>query len=202
MRSPSWRLSVPILLSLACTPTTTHVVQSSWRGEKPPSKPRKILVLAKITEPPSRDRLENELAAAISKTGVEAVAANAVLSPQDLSDAATLTARADQLGIDAMVRLVPGAPRTEIRQQPTVSMGVGVGVPVGFGGVGVGTSVPLAGGVTAERWIGVYVDFFQRDAQGPLWSAEVDAHLEGDMNQVIDTVSTLTAERMKKDKVL
>lgn len=195
-------LSIALCTASACaSPAST--LKHSWKNpDLHESAPKRVIVLAKVTEPEQRKKLEDDTVAALASEGVDAVAAYSTVAPADMASQDVFVRKLDTLGIDALVLYEVGEQHGEVHNAPSVGVGVGVPVDVGFFDLFVGGSVPLFGGAQAENHVDVEAKYFRRKVQGDVWNAKFDLNLSQGTDEVSASLAGQVAEQLKESELL
>jgi len=183
----------PIAAMAAATTTST------WTApDLQPTTYKKVVVLAKFTDDSALRILEDTIVKGLKDRTIEAVQAYLVLTPADLASDEAIEAKALELGADAGLVFTVTGENTEVKSGSHVSASVGVPVHVGPFGVFLGTSVPLGGGPSTVKKVGVKAQFFAKDAKGPLWIGTYTTDLKGGTERAAKDVASLVLKALKK----
>lgn len=193
---------IAIALTCAAWLAGTHAgtkATGNWSApELQPGTYRKVLVLAKVSEDVAKHVLEDTMVKGLADKGIAAVPAYQVLTPADLASADTIRSKAHELGVDAGFVFTVTGEQTQVQSGPTFHASVGVPVSAGPFSVFLGTSVPLGGGSSTVRKIGVKAEFYAAEAAKPLWmgtyATDLKAGVEGEAQQL----ANLTLKQTKK----
>jgi len=149
---------------------------------------RRVLVVAKIEETDARRVLERVACEELQKKGVLAMAGSDVLLPADLATADALRARAETLEIDGLLGFVVTSIDEEVKNSPSVGVGVGLPIDVGPFRIFAGTRVPLGGGVRAVRKVHVRASFYNSPSE-PAWQETFTETLRDDNARVAKSIA-------------
>lgn len=192
-------LVVGLLLTIPLVAAARTKTDSTWTSpEVKPTAYKKVVVLAKFTDDVAVRSLEDAVVAGLKKQGVDAVQAYLVLTPADLATRESIAAKAVELGADAGIVFTVTSNATQAQAAPSVSVGVGVPVHAGPFSLFVGTSVPLGGGTSTVKAIGVKAQFFAKDVDGPLWIASYTTDLKSGTEGEARGLAGLMLKQLKK----
>lgn len=179
------------------------VAQSSWKSpDYKPQAYQKILVLAKISDELDKRKLEDATVALLSKNGINAVHAYGIISETDLSDLSVFKAKADTLGIDAVVVFALTGNSSEYKNTPGLNMNVGVPLHLGIFSTYIGTNVPLAGGISKQVIVvNATVTFYNKTSDDMQYSVPLKGKLKKDNTDLSVVFSKAAVKVMLKDKL-
>ena len=172
---------------------------STWAApDMQPATYTKVAVLAKISDDAARRQLEDRVVEGLARRGIEAVPAYSSFTAEDLASHEAVQARAKELGVDAgLVFTVTGA-QDQVKQGPTVHASIGVPVHVGGFSVFLGGSVPLGGGASMTKVVGLKSEFITSSAEGPRWMATYATDLGNGTERAAHEVATQALKQLKK----
>ncbi|TDQ17261.1 hypothetical protein DFQ04_1913 [Algoriphagus boseongensis] len=178
---------VAVLLFFGSSPL---FAQSSWKSPTYQKEEyRKVIVLAKTTNPGAKRMLEDETVAELQANGIQAIPAYANFSEEDLKSEQTFLAKAEQLEADALLVYTFNNPTTEYKNSPTVSATVGVPVRVGIFSGFLGTSVPVAGGPKQVQKFSGSVLFYNKQGPDMQWSLDIGGKIGSDTSKQARSVA-------------
>ena len=170
--------------------------QTTWKASDYKPEPyRKVMILAKISDPVARKQLEDFTVKFLTDKGIIAIPAYSNVKQAHVASREAFLVIADSLQVDALlVYSVNGAER-HAESKPTVSVGVGVGMYGGYAGA----SVPIAGGTKMVTVVKLSVDFYNRASKDEQWSQQLSGTLEGGTDKLAYTFAKGTVKNMIKD---
>ena len=175
---------------------------SSWSApDLQPATYQKVVVLAKTTDDVAMRILEDAVVKGLKEKGIEAVQAYLVLKPDDLTSDETIEAKARELGADAGLVFTVTGENTEVKSGSNVHASVGVPVRAGPFSLFVGTSVPLGGGPSTVKTVGVKAQFFASNVKGPRWIGTYATDLKNGTGRAAEDVAGLALKQLKKSGV-
>ena len=163
-----------------------------------PKTYEKVAVLGKISDDVARRILEDAVVAGLTDRGIVAVAAYQTFTEEDLSSDEAVVARAQELGVDAGLVFTVTGEDTKVKSGSSVHASVGVPVRAGPFSLFVGTSVPLGGGTTVSKVVGVKSEFIAAGVEGPLWIANFTTDLKHGNEQAAQEVAKQALKNLKK----
>lgn len=196
----SIRIFLPIMIVFF---SAGHVLgQSSWKSPTYQKEDyRKVIVLAKTTNPGAKRMLEDETVAELQANGIQAIPAYSNFSEADLVSEETFLAKANQLEADALLAYTFNSPTTEYKNSPTVSASVGVPVRVGIFSGFLGTSVPVAGGPKQIQKFSGSVLFYNKQAPDMQWSLNIGGKIGSDAAKQARSVAKNTVKAALEDGI-
>ena len=175
---------------------------SSWSAsDLQPATYRKVVVLARTTDDVAMRILEDAVVKGLKEKGIEAVQAYLVLKPDDLTSDEAIEAKAQELGADAGLVFTVTGENTEVKSGSNVHASVGVPVRAGPFSLFVGTSVPLGGGPSTVKTVGVKAQFFASNVKGPRWIGTYATDLKNGTGRAAEDVAGLALKQLKKSGV-
>ena len=175
---------------------------SSWSApDLQPATYQKVVVLAKTTDDVAMRILEDAVVKGLKEKGIEAVQAYLVLKPDDLTSDEAIEAKAKELGADAGLVFTVTGENTEVKSGSNVHASVGVPVRAGPFSLFVGTSVPLGGGPSTVKTVGVKAQFFASNVKGPRWIGTYATDLKNGTGRAAEDVAGLALKQLKKSGV-
>ena len=176
--------------------------QSSWKSPTYQKEAyRKVIVLAKTTNPGAKRMLEDETVAELQANGIQAIPAYSNFSEADLVSEETFLTKANQLEADALVVYTFNSTTTEYKNSPTVSASVGVPVRVGIFRGFLGTSVPVAGGSKQIQKFSGSVLFYNRQSPEMQWSLNIGGKIGSDSAKQARNVAKNTVKAALQDDI-
>lgn len=179
----------------------TVVAQSSWKS--PDYKPevyRKVIVLAKTSDELVKRQIEDATVKLLMQQGIEAIPAYANITLADIATEDSLIAKADALGVDALLVYNITGNNTVYKNTPSVNASVGVPVRVGIFRGFLGGNVPLAGGSKTVKIVQATANFYIRTSKSMQWSFPLSGKLN-DTNKLANSFAKSTVSAMLKDKL-
>jgi hypothetical protein len=172
------------------------MAQTTWKASDYKPEPyRKVMVLARVSEPAARKQLEDFTVKFMTDKGIVAIPAYANVKKTEGLSREQFLVIADSLQVDALlVYSVNGAQR-QAEYTPTISVGVGVGMYGGYAGA----SVPIAGGVKMVTEVKLSVYFYNRASTDEQWANQLSGTLEDGTDKLAYTFAKSTVKAMIKD---
>jgi len=170
--------------------------QGTWKASDYKPEPyRKVMVLAKISDPVARRQLEDYTVKFMKDKGIVAIPAYSNVKKTDGVTREEFLATADSLQVDALLvySLNGAVARTEAKS--TVSVGVGVGGYYGYAGA----SVPIAGKTKTVTDVKMSVYFYNRASVDEQWAFQLSGTLEGNTDELAFSFAKTTVKAMMKD---
>ncbi len=181
---------------------TIAVAQSSWKSpEYKPETYRKVMVLAKTTDELIKRQIEDATVKLLNDKGIESIPAYANIVDTDIANEESLIAKADALGVDALLVYNVTGNDTEYKNAPSVNASVGIPVRVGIFGGFLGTNVPIAGGAKTVKTVKATATFYNRSSKSMQWSFPLSGKLKGDNSKLATTFAQKTVSAMIKDNL-
>jgi len=172
---------------------------STWKApDAAPASYAKVAVLAKISDEAARRQLEDRVAEGLAQRGIEALPAHQHFTAEDLASREAVEARAKALGVDAGLVFTVTGEQTAVKQGPTVHASIGVPVHVGGFSLMLGGSVPLGGGASATKVVGLKSEFITPSGEGPRWVATYATDLKNGSERAAHEVATQALKQLKK----
>jgi hypothetical protein len=187
-------LLIAISLIVLMLPVTK--AQTTWKSSDYTPEPyRKVMVLAKVTEPAARRQLEDFTVKFLNDKGIVAIPAYSNVKKTEGVSREEFLVIADSLQVDALlVYSVNGAVQSA-EYTPTVSVGVGVGMYGGYAGA----SVPIAGGMKTVTEVKLSVYFYNRASTDEQWAHQLSGTLEDGTDKLAYTFAKSTVKAMIKE---
>jgi hypothetical protein len=204
MRTPNSILAGSLALALAgVAPATAGTkTTSTWTApDLQPATYTKVAVLAKVTDDVARRILEDAVVQGLQERGIGAVAAYQVFTPADLANEEVVRAKARELGVDAGLVFTVTGESTQVKSGPSVHASVGVPVHAGAFSFFLGTSVPLGGGTSTSRKVGLKSEFHAGSGDGPRWIANYSTDLKAGSERAAEEVAAQALKQLKKSGV-
>lgn len=169
-----------------------------------PAPARKVLVIAKIKEPMTRNALEKEAVAQLKKRGVEAIRGSEVMTDDDFVSLEAVRRKVESLDVDGVIGYVPLAIDETVKtSSASVSVGVGgYGPSTGGMGMFVGASAPIGGSTKVDRKVKLRARYFARPFDAPAWEKEYSSALKYDNTPFIDYFVKDSVGALKKKKLI
>jgi len=172
---------------------------STWTAsDVQPRAYRKVLVLAKITDDVARRVLEDSVVKGLAERGIAAVPAYEVLTPADVASEETIRAKAAELGIDGGVVFTVTGQDPQFKSGPAIHASVGVPVHAGPFSMFLGTSVPLGGGGSTVKNVGVKAAFYGGEAGTPVWIGNYSTDLKAGSEREAQQMASQTLKQLGK----
>lgn len=166
-------------------------------------KYKKILVLSKVQQSDIEKNFENSMVAALKDKGYTAIPSYEVFTQSELDNTSRLIAKADSLGIDALLAFTLVNIESSVINTPQVNASIGVPVQIGFFNVYLGTSVPLGGGPVEKKTVNVNVAFYtDRNSAEPTWNMPLTGDLGDGNDALIYSFVRKTVKALFKQKIL
>jgi hypothetical protein len=200
-RSPVRIVLFAAALTAAAVALANVRSQSNWFApDVQPHSSGKVMVLAKFEEESAKRILEDTLVQSLKDYKIDALAAYQTLTPEDLASEEAIVKKGRELGVTAGIVFSVTGDQTEVQAKPAASVSIGIG---GYGGGGfggfLGTSVPLGGGTTTVRTIGVKGEYFVAGERGkPLWIGTFTTDLKAGVEREAKGLATMTFKALKK----
>ncbi|GMQ25680.1 hypothetical protein Aoki45_23620 [Algoriphagus sp. oki45] len=199
---------LPALFSMVLTLSfvgSSHQIlaQSSWTSPTYQKEAyRKVIVLAKTTNPGAKRMLEDQTVAELLANGIQAIPAYSNFSEADLESEETFMTKANQLEADALLVYTFNPPTTEYKNSPTVSASVGVPVRVGIFSGFLGTSVPVAGGPKRVEKFSGSVLFYNKQGPDMQWSMNIGGKIGSDASKQARSVAKNVVKTAVRDGII
>lgn len=189
-------------LMLVLFSATNVLGQSSWTSPTYQKEAyRKVIVLAKTTNPGAKRMLEDETVAELQANGIQAIPAYSNFSEADLVSEETFLAKANALEADALLVYTFNSTTTEYKNTPQVNASVGIPVRVGIFSGFLGTSVPVAGGSKQiEKFTGSVL-FYNKQSPDMQWSLNIGGKIGSDAAKQARSVAKNTVKAALGDGI-
>jgi len=175
--------------------------QNSWKSpEYVVENYRKVIVLSKTTDELTNRLVEDTTVKLLKEKGIDAIAAYSNITDSDLATEEAFLAKADMLGIDALVVYNYVGNNTEYKNKPSVDASLGIPVRLGIFSGFLGTNVPIAGGSKVVETINATATFYNRSSKSMQWSIPLSGTLKND-NKLSATFAKKTVNTMIKDNL-
>lgn len=194
------RIFLPILIAFF---SAGHVLgQSSWKSPTYQKEAyRKVIVLAKTTNPGAKRMLEDETVAELQANGIQAIPAYSNFSEADLVSEETFLVKANALEADALLVYTFNSKTTEYKNTPQVNASVGIPVRVGIFSGFLGTSVPVAGGSKQIEKFSGSVLFYNKQGPDMQWSLNIGGKIGSDAAKKARSVAKNTVKAALEDGI-
>ena len=198
------KLSFVFFFLVAFTSTSTaQKVLNSWVSPEY-AKPnyRNVAVLAKISDKEIQQMVEDNAVLALREKGVTAITSYLNFKEADLASTEALTAKADQLQVDAVVVFSVLREDSKIQNSPTLSAGLAIPVRIGFIHTYIGGSVPLAGGPKFVDVLQLKSEFYNRNSETPHWTTTYEFKLKNNYEAIAKGWTTRTVASLFRNAIL
>ncbi len=196
--------SIRVLLGLMLVlfSATNVLGQSSWKSPTYQKEAyRKVIVLAKTTNPGAKRMLEDATVTELQSNGIQAIPAYSNFSEADLVSEETFLAKANALEADALLVYTFNSTTTEYKNTPQVNASVGIPVRVGIFSGFLGTSVPVAGGSKQiEKFTGSVL-FYNKQSPDMQWSLNIGGKIGSDAAKQARSVAKNTVKAALGDGI-
>jgi hypothetical protein len=170
--------------------------QTTWKASDYKPEPyRKVMVLAKISDPAARRQLEDYTAKFLNDKGIVAIPAYSNVSKTDGVSREEFLVIADSLQVDALLVYSVNGAVQRAEYTPTVSVGVGVGMYGGYAGA----SVPIAGGSKTVTDVKLSVYFYNRASRDEQWAHQLSGTLEDGTDKLAYSFAKGTVKALIKE---
>jgi|APCry1669189204_1035204.scaffolds.fasta_scaffold00367_3 hypothetical protein len=170
--------------------------QTTWKASDYKLEPyRKVMVLAKVTDPASRKQLEEYTVRLLNEKGIVAITAYGNVNKTDGVSREAFLVTADSLQVDALLIYSVNGTAKRAESTSTVSVGVGVG---GYNGYA-GASVPIAGGAKVVTDVKLSVYFYNRASVDEQWALQLSGTVDGNTDKLAYTFAKTVVKAMMKD---
>lgn len=195
---------ISLVLTLSFVGSSQQILaQSSWTSPTYQKEAyRKVIVLAKTTNPGAKRMLEDQTVAELLANGIQAIPAYSNFSEADLESEETFMAKANQLEADALLVYTFNPPTTEYKNSPTVSASVGVPVRVGIFSGFLGTSVPVAGGPKRVEKFSGSVLFYNKQGPEMQWSMNIGGKIGSDASKQARSLAKNVVKSAVRDGII
>ncbi len=180
-------------------------ISSGWaqKNNQDITKYKKILVLAQVQQADIKKNFENAVVSALSDKGYSATPSYNTITADDIANTARIVAKADSLGVDALLVFTLINIESSVINTPQVTANVGIPVQIGFFSVFLGSSIPLGGGSTVEKTVNVKAGLYtDRNSTEPSWSLDLTGSLADGNDALIYNFTRKTVKALFKQKIL
>jgi hypothetical protein len=178
------------------------LAQSSWKSPTYQKEAyRKVIVLAKTTNPGAKRMLEDETVAELLSNGIQAIPAYSNITEQDLASEDKFIAKADQLEADALLVYSFNPLTSEYKNSPSVNANLGVPVRVGIFRGFLGTNVPIAGGPKQIQKFSGSISFYNRQSTDMQWSLNIGGKIGSDATKQARSVAKNAVKAAFRDGI-
>jgi len=180
----------------------TVIGQSSWKSPEYKAEVyRKVMVLAKTTDELIKRQIEDATVKLLNEKGIEGIPAYSNIVDADSSNEEVFIAKADALGVDALLVYNVISNDTQYKNTPSVNASLGVPVRVGIFGGFLGTNVPIAGGAKTVKTVKAKASFYNRSSKSMQWSFPLSGKLKNDNAKLANSFAKNTVNAMIKDNL-
>jgi hypothetical protein len=178
------------------------LAQSSWKSPSYQKEPyRKVIVLAKTSNPGAKRSLEDQTVAQLQANGVAAIPAYSNFTEADLVSEETFLVKANALEADGLLVYTFNSNTTEYKNTPQVNASVGIPVRVGIFSGFLGTNVPIAGGAKQIEKFSGSVLFYNRQSPDMQWSLNISGKIGSDSAKQAKSVASSTVKAAVRDGI-
>lgn len=164
--------------------------QSSWKSPNYQKEDyRKIIVLAKTSNPGAKRLLEDQTVAELQAVGIQAIPAYSSITENDLATEDSFIAKANQLEADALLVYNFDPLTSEYKNSPSVNANLGIPVRVGIFRGFLGTNVPIAGGPKQVQKFSGSVSFYNRQSTDMQWNLGIGGKIGSDRAKLARNIS-------------
>ncbi len=176
--------------------------KSSWKSPSYKKDTyRKVLVLAKTTNDLAKRQLEDATVDQLVGKGIAAIPAYSNIKEADTETEEKFLAKANSLGVDALLVYNFGKVKSEYKNSPSVNARVGVPIRMGIFRGFLGTNVPLAGGAKKIETVEGTAAFYTRDNSAIQWSQSLRGNLKNGTGNLASDFAVKTVDRMIEDQL-
>lgn len=161
-----------------------------------------VMVLARISDPAQKATLEDESVRELKSSGIEAVAAHAVVSEADMKSEETFLAKLKTLNVKGLIAYVDPTSEARVKNTPSVNAYAGVPVKVGIFRVNLGTNVPIAGGSKVKTRVYITAEYYDNSSSAALYSNRLKGDLSKGVSALAKDFSKEVVKDLKKKKFL
>lgn len=176
--------------------------QSSWKSsDYRKENYRKVVVLAKTSNPGAKRLLEDQTVAELQANGIQAIPAYSNITERDLASENALIAKADQLEADALLVYNFNPLTSEYKNGPSVNANLGIPVKVGIFRGFLGTNVPIAGGPKQVQKFSGSVSFYNRQSSDMQWNLGIGGKIGSDATKQARSVAKKAVKAAVRDGI-
>lgn len=177
--------------------------QSSWKSPNYQKEDyRKIIVLAKTSNPGAKRLLEDQTVAELQAVGIQAIPAYSSITENDLATEDSFIAKANQLEADALLVYNFDPLTSEYKNSPSVNANLGIPVRVGIFRGFLGTNVPIAGGPKQVQKFSGSVSFYNRQSSDMQWNLGIGGKIGSDRAKLARNISKNVVKTALKEGIL
>lgn len=181
---------------------TQGFAQSSWKSsDYRKENYRKVVVLAKTSNPGAKRLLEDQTVAELQANGIQAIPAYSNITERDLASENALIAKADQLEADALLVYNFNPLTSEYKNGPSVNANLGIPVKVGIFRGFLGTNVPIAGGPKQVQKFSGSVSFYNRQSSDMQWNLGIGGKIGSDATKQARSVAKKAVKAAVRDGI-
>ncbi|MFL0682438.1 MAG: hypothetical protein ACJLTB_04255 [Algoriphagus aquaeductus] len=181
---------------------TQGFAQSSWKSsDYRKENYRKVVVLAKTSNPGAKRLLEDQTVAELQADGIQAIPAYSNITERDLASENALIAKADQLEADALLVYNFNPLTSEYKNGPSVNANLGIPVKVGIFRGFLGTNVPIAGGPKQVQKFSGSVSFYNRQSSDMQWNLGIGGKIGSDATKQARSVAKKAVKAAVRDGI-
>lgn len=177
--------------------------QSSWKSPNYQKEDyRKIIVLAKTSNPGAKRLLEDQTVAELQAVGIQAIPAYSSITENDLATEDSFIAKANQLEADALLVYNFDPLTSEYKNSPSVNANLGIPVRVGIFRGFLGTNVPIAGGPKQVQKFSGSVSFYNRQSTDMQWNLGIGGKIGSDRAKLARSISKNVVKTALREGIL
>lgn len=177
--------------------------QSSWKSPNYQKEDyRKIIVLAKTSNPGAKRLLEDQTVAELQAVGIQAIPAYSSITENDLATEDSFIAKANQLEADALLVYNFDPLTSEYKNSPSVNANLGIPVRVGIFRGFLGTNVPIAGGPKQVQNFSGSVSFYNRQSTDMQWNLGIGGKIGSDRAKLARNISKNVVKTALREGIL
>lgn len=177
--------------------------QSSWKSPNYQKEDyRKIIVLAKTSNPGAKRLLEDQTVAELKAVGIQAIPAYSSITENDLATEDSFIAKANQLEADALLVYNFDPLTSEYKNSPSVNANLGIPVRVGIFRGFLGTNVPIAGGPKQVQKFSGSVSFYNRQSTDMQWNLGIGGKIGSDRAKLARNISKNVVKTALREGIL
>ncbi len=177
--------------------------QSSWKSPNYQKEDyRKIIVLAKTSNPGAKRLLEDQTVAELQAVGIQAIPAYSSITENDLATEDSFIAKANQLEADALLVYNFDPLTSEYKNSPSVNANLGIPVRVGIFRGFLGTNVPIAGGPKQVQKFSGSVSFYNRQSTDMQWNLGIGGKIGSDRAKLARNISKNVVKTALREGIL
>jgi hypothetical protein len=172
------------------------MAQKTWKASDYKPEPcRKVMVLAKVSEPAARRQLEDYSVKFLKDKGIVAIPAYPHVNKANTASREAFLVMADSLEVDALLVYEVNGAQKHLESTSTVSVGVGVGMYGSYAGA----SVPISGSTKTVAVVKMSTYFYNRASKDEQWANDLSGTLDGATDKLAYSFAKTTVNAMMKD---